>query len=472
LTTSAAANLFGVLTQADLAEDVTNNGWAGSIAALGGFDGASIHARYRKFNNFMSEAINSTTAPLTSDESVGIDSQTYLPLFGRYSFGLSALHENFVPSSGQVPRDTYSWRSSKSVWGLSFTDSVDYVVDQSKRFQDTFGVQTRLFDVTFRATGIMDIKPTQDLQDASFMGDYKIIDKLSAQTQFDKNLQSHLTTVTQNFNWDFDDFRLAFTGEMGNNGAYSAGLNFIFSVNHDPTSNSWRTQPMATSDSGAISGRVYIDENSNRKLDEGEPLVPNARARIDNIPVKSDSANYYVAPVASYQPHILELDPRSIADPLLTPETKGYRIMTRPGDAVQADFPMVRTTIIDGSVTFLDENNVKHEMGNILVELQDSEGKPLHRVASEVDGYFSFDKIQAGEYFLSVPDEVLDTMNMALDQKVPISIKEISEFMTGNEITLHQKQKLDAPPPSLLPPSQLSTPPDEAAKPVEGAPSQ
>ena len=445
LDASTGANIFGVLTEGDFARDLVTNGWAASAAALGGFEGVSLHARYRKFDNFLSEAVNNNGTPLSSDQSLESNSQVFLPVLGSYNVGFSALREAFIDPS-QVPRYTYSWRSSKSIGGISFTNSIDYVRDEQKRIQNSFGFQTRLFNADLRANGIMDVRPDQNLREIALMADYKLIDKLSAQSQVDKYLLTHQTNYVQNFNWDFDDFRLSFTGQLGDNGSYFGGLNFIFSLAHDPVANKWHMQPQQTSNAGSVSSRVYIDENNNNKLDPGESTYPDARIKVNNTLVLPDADDFFLAPVLPYQANPVKLEAASIADPLLTPVTQAYNVITRPGDNVVVDFPLVRTTIIDGTVVFIDDKGHKRDLSNIVVELQDNVGKPVHRVISAIDGYFSFDKIQVGEYWLTVPEEALNAFNAIIEKKILVKIDKIDEFMTGNEITLRQKLKLDAPP--------------------------
>lgn len=466
--TSVGLNLGGVLAEGNFARDMTNNGWAESLTALGGIEGVSLRTRYRKFNNFMSEAVNSTDQPLTSDASLDANTQFLLPYLGSYSTGLSALRETFVDTS-LVPRYTYSWRSSKSILGISFTDSFDYVIDSEKRLQDTFSAQTRLLNTDFRAIGIMDMKPTHRMREASFMADYALMDKLTGQTQYDRNMINGQTTYGQNFSWDFDDFRLSFTGQLSSNNSYSVGLNFIFSADYDKATNSWHTQPRQTSSGGSVSGRVYIDENNNGKMDDGEKAYADANIKVNHMLVKPDADDFFAAPIPPYQDNHIELDVDSVADPLLTPVTKDFNVITRPGDNVVVDIPLVRTTIIDGTVVFLDDKGEKHELANIVVELEDALGKPIRRVLSAVDGYFSFDKVQIGEYLLSVPDEVLNSINAVVDKKVSLKIDKIDEFMTDNEIALRQKAKLDGPPSIPMPPkpdpSKLLVPKSDTPKP-------
>ncbi len=475
---TTGANIQGVLTETTVAKDLTDGGWAGSVSALGGFYGISLRARYRHFSDFLSESVNNFDLPLASDAALDANTQLYVPILGDYSVGFSALRESFADTS-LVPRNTYSWRSSKSLWGLSFTSSAEYIVDAEKRFQDTFGVQTRLWGVDLRAVGTYEIKPVRRFRDANFMADYRLTERLSAQTQIEKDLtSSDRTSFGQSINWDFDTFRLSFYGQMDNSSQYSVGMNVLFSLNHDKATDSWRMQPQQTSGGGAITGRVFVDEDGDGKPDEGGKLMPDVKVRVNRAAATLSPDGYFVAPVTPYEPSRVELDEGSITDPLLTPVTRGYQVVTRPGDTVVADFPLVRTTIIDGTVTFLDDKGDKRELGDIVVELEDKDGKPLRRVMSAVDGYFIFDKIKIGEYLLTVPEEALAAYNAALDSKVRIVIEEVSEFVTGKDILLLQKEKLNGPPifdpiapaaasgetaPPL--PSIPSLPPPEAMKP-------
>ena len=447
---STNVNLFGILTEADLAQDLAQKGWAASASALGGFDDVSVRMRYRKFNNFSSEAINNITSPLTSDASLDAETQFYLPVLGSYSTGLSALHETYVDPLLK-PQNTYSWRSSKSLWGISYTDSIDYVTGNDPRLQDTFGLQTRFFNTDFRAVGITDMQPDQRLREVSFMADYYLDKKLSGETSIDRNLLGNQDTYGQSVNWDFDDFRLSLLSQMTDSKNYSLGLNVLFSINHDPVTNAWRTQSQQSSDSGAISGRVYVADTKDGSPEEDRPNYTEAKVRVNKVLVVPNPDDFFAAPVAPYQVNKVELDTTTIADPLLTPVNTGYKVMTRPGDNVVVDFPMVHTTIIDGVVSFMDEKGEKRVLGDVVVELDNSDGKPIKRVLSAIDGYFSFDKVPVGNYTLSVPQEALTAINAVLDTKPAINIDKIDQFMTGNEVILHQDKRLDVPPPVELP---------------------
>ena len=445
LTTSSGANLFGVLSETSFARDMKTGGWASGMSLLGGIEDVSLRGRYRTFKDFVSESVNTLEAPRTSVANIDANSQLYVPLLQEFSAGLGAQRETFVDEE-RVPRYTYGARLSKSLWGFSLSNSLDYVIDSEKRIQDIFGIQTRLWGINFRANGVYDLKPVQQFRTASFVADYRLIERLSGQTQIERDLASGRTSVDQNLNWDFDTFRLSMNSMGTTDGAYSVGLNILFSLQHDEVANQWRMQRQASTSGGAIAGRVFIDENNNGVYDVGEKLVPDATVRVNRAAVKLDENGYFASAVTPYQKSRVEVSAEHLEDPLLTPRTKGYHVITRPGDTVVADFPLVHTTIIDGTAYFNDTSGEKRELKSVVIELQDAQGKPVRRVISEIDGYYSFDKVPSGDYFITVLAEVADSLNLTLPAPIKVSIAEVKEFVTGMDLVLQQKEKLNGPP--------------------------
>ncbi len=442
---TAGTSFGGLLTETDYVKDMTNNGWAAGATALTGFEDISLRARYRKYNNFVSESVNNDGTPLSSEAEIDANTQFYIPILGQFSYGLAALRQTYV-NPNEATTDTYSIRSSKTFWGISFTDTSQYIINTTKQLQDTFGLETRVADVDLRMNGIYEFNPTQGLQSVDATANYNIADKLSAQSEVTKSLTSGGTTAyTQTLYWDFDAFRLGLNGQMNNQGAYSVGFNVSFSAAHNPVTDSWITQPKPFAQEGGVAGQVYVNQHpdipNNNDAQDPANIVADAKIRVNHgeIPVGTDG-QFFVAPVDPYKPIKVAIEPESIKDPLLTPDHKSYEIITRPGDIVAADFPMVVTTTIEGNVFIQDNKGQKNPTKDIVVQLEDAYGKILRRVVTEFDGYFSFDLIRAGEYWLTVPEEALKVYNAEIADAPHILIKEVSEFITDKNIILRPKQ--------------------------------
>ncbi|NCC03321.1 MAG: hypothetical protein EOM37_04650 [Proteobacteria bacterium] len=443
---STNASLAGVLAEFTAARDLTAGGWAGGVSALGGFEDVSLRARYRHYKDFVSEAVNYTEEPLRSEAQLDANSQFYLPVIQGFTLGISSLRETFVDTQ-KDPRWTQGVQLSKSFWGLSFSNKLDYIYNGERTLRDTFGLQTRLWNISFRTTGIYDFAPTSGFHSTSVAADYRLTDKLTAQSQIERDMSTRDTSFGQSMIWDFDAFRLSFNNFIDTNGNYSVGMNVLFSLVHNPSTNKWQAQPQQTSSGGAVAGRIFSDVNGNGVYDEGEKLFPDAAVRVNRLPVKMDEGGYFVAPVAPYNIAKVELNASSIDDPLISPKTNGYRVRTRPGDVVVADFPLVQTTIIDGNSYFLEKNGERRPLGNIVVELTDKDKKILKRVISDAEGYYTFENVEKGEYWLSVPDDVLSQLNAMLRDKVHVVVDRIDNFVTGQDVVIEQKADLSVPPP-------------------------
>jgi len=462
LATSSNADVLGVLGETNFAKDMKTGGWASSLSLLGGAGGVSLRGRYRRYHNFMSETVNSSGSGLRSEALIDANSQFYVPLLKSFTLGLSTMREEFVDDE-QTPRLTQGVHFAKSLWGLSFSDKLSYVYDGTRFFQNTSGFQTRLWDINFRMDSVYDFAPVNRFEKASFAADYVLSERLSGQSQIEHNMSAKKTSFNQAINWDFDAFRLSLNEQVDSKKNYAFGMNVLFSLNHNPISGDWQMQSAQSAGGGAIAGRVFADGNSNGAYDDGEKMFTDATLRANHTSVKQDETGYFIAPIPPYAPAKVELGSGAVSDPLLTPKTNAYRVVTRPSDIVVADFPVVQTTIVDGTSYFLGKDGERKEVGNIVIELQDKEQKTLRRIMNEVDGYYSFDKVEKGDYWISVPDEVLSSLNAVLKEKIHVVIDNINAFITGKDIVL--EQKADAPPASE---GQTEPPSPQPAQPPAG----
>ena len=433
-----AASFWGIRTETDYVMDFKNKGWAGSTTAMAGLYGVSLRAYYHRYDKFVSEAINRTDTPLSSETGFDANSQVLLPVLGSFGYGVSVLHQTFEDPI-HLPADTYSLRLAKNLLGLNLSNTINYTDQPNIVFQDSFALQTRIHRVDLRMAGIYQFKPVAQLQDANLTADYHLTDRLSGQSQLDQNFSAGgYLTFNQTVYWDFDEFRLGFNGQMDSRGAYGAGLNLTFSLDHSQISDRWRMQPKPISDSGAIAGRIYAKQDEDGRETPGS--IGGAQVRLNHIQTIIGTENgYFVDHVTPYQTTRVEIDPSSIKDPLLTPEHKAFDVVTRPGSTVVVDFPLIMTTTIEGNLYILDAQGKKQPVKNGIVELQDKDGKPLRRVMTEFDGYYSFDQVAAGEYKLGVPDEVLKDNNAVLPQKPPVNIQTVTEFISDKNIVLQPK---------------------------------
>lgn len=435
-TASLDAALGGAFINAAAARDL-NGGWVGGVTGLTSIEDISIRARHRRFNNYISE-----TEPASnqhkSDSELAANGQFYLPLIRDFNLGVKAKYEVFTE---QAAKKTYSTTFAKSFWGTNFSNTLDYIMSTDTQALGTAGWQGRFRNVLLRADARYEIKPTMQFQEAAMTMQYRLGKRMTAQTKIDKQLSAVKTiTLSQSVNWDFSTCRLSLSGDVNDSHETHVGLSLVFAFAHDPLQGRWRMQRQGAADSGSIATRIFEDDAFDGVYNESKKIIATARPRVNNLPLSDASMDgTFISPVSPYVPLDVSVDPASLKDPMLSPGSAGYRVLTRPGDVVLIDLPVVSTSEIDGEIAITDDSGVRKTLPDIVVELIDQNGKVIKRVISESDGYFIFQKIRPGTYTLSVPAEALAEYDAVLAATLPIKVGKSSDFYSGNNLVLHTK---------------------------------
>ncbi|MGB9151812.1 MAG: hypothetical protein WCD70_01865 [Alphaproteobacteria bacterium] len=437
--TNIDAAVGGAFIDLNAVRDV-ENGWMAGATALTSIDDVSLRMRYRQFNDFVSETENPITGQHKSDAEVDANGQFYLPIVQDYNQGWKIERETFVTES---PKITYSSTFAKTFWGTSFSNTLSYIdQDSNSQTQGTAGWQTHLDGVLWRAEGLYQVMPDVQIQDAALTTQYRIDKDLTAQTKIDNQLLTEkVTTLSQSLTWNFDNCQFSLNGDIDSRLGYALGLSLSFSLAHDPAHDAWHMQRQGAANAGSIATRIFQDDNYNGLYDDGEKTVADAKPRINNLPLPDSAQDgSFISPIAAYEPVTVSVDPASLKDPMLSPGSTGYRVMTRPGDVVSLNLPVISTSAVDGVIVIQSESGSYAPLPNIVVELTGRDGK-IKRVVSESEGYFIFEKVRPGDYTLSVPPEALAQYNATLTAPVTVTIGKVSDFYTGNNLLLHANAK-------------------------------
>lgn len=444
VSTNIDAALGGAFVDLNAVRDL-QDGWMAGVTGLTSIDDISVRMRYRQFNNFVSETENPVTGQHKSDALIATNGQFYLPLIQDFNQGWKIERETFV---AQVPKITYSSTFAKTFWGTSFSNTFSYIKSTDTQTQGTMGWQTHFGPVLLRAEGLYEMTPALQIQDAALTAQYRIDKDLTAQTKIDNQLMNEkVATLSQSLSWNFDTCQLSLNGDIDSRLGYALGVSLSFSMARDPSRGQWHMQRQGAANAGSISTHIFQDDNYNGMFDEGEKTVADAKPRINNLPLPDSSQDgSFISPIPAYEPTNISVDPASLKDPMLSPGSAGYRVMTRPGDVVSLNLPVISTSEVDGIIVSENESGVYAPLANIVVQMADEKGK-VKRVVSEAEGYFIFEKVRPGAYTLSVPPEALAQYNATLTAPVLVTIGKNSDFYTGNNLLIKTRDPA-APPPS------------------------
>ena len=155
-----------------------------------------------------------------------------------------------------------------------------------------------------------------------------------------------------------------------------------------------------------LSGRVFMDVNTNGLRDVGEAGVANARVLVGSLSTRTDSTGaYHVWDLVPFEPVIVSLDSVSLDSPLLVPLFARTSIVPGPNRFRSLDIPVVEAGVIEGRVV---RNGAG--VGGVTLILTDRRNGTRRTLVTFNDGAFYLMGVKPGDYELTVEEQVLDAL--------------------------------------------------------------
>ena len=167
---------------------------------------------------------------------------------------------------------------------------------------------------------------------------------------------------------------------------------------------------------GGISIVPYLDLNSNKKKDPGEPKAYGLNLRTNSGRVEKDEkdSTIHILGLEAYTDCFIELDANSFENISWRLEKKSMSVAVDPNILKLIEIPVIVAGEATGSVE-LDQDGGREGIGRVIVSFFTSSGKPAGKVLSEEDGYFSFFGLSPGEYLVRIDNSQLRKLGMKTD---------------------------------------------------------
>ena len=167
---------------------------------------------------------------------------------------------------------------------------------------------------------------------------------------------------------------------------------------------------------GGISIIPYLDLNSNRKRDPGEPKAYglNLRTNGGRIEKNDSDTTIQIIGLEPYTDCFIELDQNSFDNIAWRLEKKTLSVAVDPNILKLIEIPVMIAGEANGTIT-LEQDGVKNGLGRIIVNFFKAGQKPAGRTLSEEDGYFSLLGLPSGAYEVRIDTGQLHRLNMTSD---------------------------------------------------------
>lgn len=146
-----------------------------------------------------------------------------------------------------------------------------------------------------------------------------------------------------------------------------------------------------------IQARVFLDKNTDGIFNEDDEPLEDVRLRIANGYSRENTNENGLLMVNAPANKMtnFSVDVATLKDPYLQPQADGFSTVPSRGNVIKADFAVVETGAVEGTVYRKDNDLI---VAGLTVELFDENNEKIAETVSAFDGYYVFEFLKPGTY--------------------------------------------------------------------------
>lgn len=304
-------------------------------------------------------------------------------------------------------------------------------------------VSGRYLGLNWRARGDYQFKPEQQF-DRAFLNVRKEINpELSTEAEVQHVLDPRYTRTTLKANWRPESMIISPQLSYDSNSDLRALVSTRFGIYKEPHTGSFtRTRDRVTG-AGVVSVLVFVDMNGNGVLDEGEPPAPDVKVstlQVSRNVMTDENGIAVLKNIPEYTATDIVLDEGTFSDPFWIAGTPGVSVRTRPGHVHELTYPLVLSGEIDGTVRINRDDKGVRAARNMSLYLYDMEGRKISSTVTAYDGFYIFNKVPPGQYYMLLDNEDVAALEAARPDPQIITIGYEGTILYGQDIILDGSQ--------------------------------
>lgn len=426
--------------------DDTTGGDAISLDFQTGIGTTVFKFSHTFLNNFFSEEYQITAEEYKNDTQFRIDTAippTFLP---RIPFSLELNLSDFV--SGNDRNELVNTLSLQT-HGLSLTNQLTYVQNTVSQnlFNGVFGLSSYVDHYGIRGTINYEIQPRNEITTI----DATIRPPLYKAYQFTYGLNHSLvidvTEISVSASKAIGKYNLSIGARYNTDDVIGLDARFSIGLGREPRQKTWQANSLAIAGRGSVSTRVFLDNNQDGLFNEGDEALKDVGFTINGgyQQVRTDENGIaFLTGIAEHRPANIAIAKATLDDPLWTPALDGMRIVPRPGQAMQLDFPIFTSGEIDGTA-YLVKGDKTIPAGRVKVEAVNSKGQVVRTTTTEYDGFYVLTNVPLGEYSVRISPMQLDKLNLKAEVIPSIKLSTDDQFKSGIDFKLIKKVETELP---------------------------
>ncbi|MBI2233933.1 MAG: hypothetical protein HYU57_02860, partial [Micavibrio aeruginosavorus] len=331
------------------------------------------------------------------------------------------------------------------VKGLFFNNTLDHSNttfangDEEELFNGDFSVRGRALKALWRAGVGYEIKPDNGITDYRLGVSRAISKTVHGDASIKHDTIDNYTIGEVALDWEGEKVNISPSVSYDSDSVIDAQVSMRFGLTRDPYTGDILMRGKNVSGKGGVSARVFLDRNGDSLYSEGDELLEgvSVRAIQSNRTMETDKNGevfLYDLPAGELTDVVVEEG--GSMDATWISGFPGVSVRPRPGLVSRVEFPIHMSGEIDGTLYARISSEKPHPLKNVRLSLYDESGRKKMTTKTGNDGFYLFELIPPGKYFL-IPDakdlKIARVQGMAPQE---ITIGYDGTILYGNDIVL------------------------------------
>jgi hypothetical protein len=429
----------------DLIDDTTG-GEAINLDLQTGIGTTVLVFKHTLLNNFFSEEYRISNDEFKSDTQFRIDTAippSYLP---RIPFSLELNLSDF--DSGNDRNELIN-RLSLQTHGLSLNNQLTFIQNAitQNSFTGAFGLSSYVDRYGIRGTINYEFQPTNEITSIDATIRPPLYKKYQFTYGLNHSLRNDLTEFNASASKAVGKYNLSLGARYNTDDVISLDARFSIGLGREPRKDTWQATSLAIAGRGSVSTRVFLDNNQDGLFNGNDEVIENVGFTINEGYQKTRTNKdgiAFLTGLSEHKPVNIAVAKNTLDDPLWTPALDGIRIVPRPGQAMQLDFPIFTSGEIDGTVLLTKEDKTI-PAGRVKIEAVNSKGQVIRTTTTEYDGFYVLTNVPLGDYIVRVSPTQLDKLNLESEVVSSIKLSADDQFRSGVDFKLIEKTRAESP---------------------------
>lgn len=371
-----------------------------------------------------------------------------LPTLFDYSLGNYTFTTQYTEDADEISKQNTILSLSQRIMGLSVNNKFNHIIrktpdSESQDLNGQSSIAGTMWGMRWRASAVYELDP-ETYVDKYFLDlSRRLAKEWQGQVSIGNTPASDFTEAQAKLIWNNEHITLSPGISYDTDNNASAFVTANFGLAYDPYSQKMAMSGKKITDNGGISGFVYLDRDGDLTFSEGDEPIQDAVIEALHSNRKGSTDEQGEAFIHDIPDNILtdvKLNEYSLFDPLMVAGTEGMSILPRSGHTTRVEFPVHNGGELDGNVYIRMNDGKDRSAKNLRIHLHDLSGSLVQTATVSFDGFYLFQKIHPGEYWLNIDPK--DAQNQGVIRPLPqrLSFGYEGTIIYGHKIFLRKAE--------------------------------